>query len=327
MGKNKEENIYQIIFDQAPIGIYTINKDGFIDSFNPKMLEMNGAKSVDEVIDLNVFSLDSYKKVGLDKFFREGLNGKDFTTEVKYVSQIGKKETWRHYRGVPIFLPDSKTVDKLLLLVEDITKAKEIDKAKTEFVSLASHQLRTPLSTVNWYTGMLLAGDVGKINEDQKRYLNEIYNGNKRMIVLVNALLNVSRIEMDTLSVESQPTDIINIAKQVLGELPLQVKIKKLKIVTEFDEGLGLINADPKLVEMIFQNLFENAVKYTPEGGDIEFKIKKKSPMSLSPFLTAGQLFPRKIQTKFLQNFIGLIMLGRLIPTAPASVYISLNQY
>ncbi len=124
----ESEAKYRLIFDQAPIGIYTINQDGVIDSFNPKMVDISGPKSAIEVLGLNVFSLDSYKKVGLDKFFRAGLNGKYFTITVEYVSQIGKKKTWRHYRGVPIFSPDSEIVDRLLLLVEDITKKKELEE-------------------------------------------------------------------------------------------------------------------------------------------------------------------------------------------------------
>ncbi len=271
--KNEEENFYQIIFNQAPIGIYTINKDGIIDSFNPKMLDMNGAQSVNEVIGLNVFSLDSYKKVGLDTFFREGLQGKSFSTEVKYVSQIANKETWRRYQGVPIFLPDSKTVDRLLLLVEDTTKEKAVDKAKTEFVSLASHQLRTPLSAVNWYTEMLLAGDAGKLNEKQKEYLDEVHIGSQRMAAIVNALLDVSRLELGIFMVEPESTDIVVLAKSAIDEQKNQIDEKKLKLLPHFATDIPKINADPKLLHMVFQNLLSNAVKYTPEGGSIEFSI------------------------------------------------------
>jgi signal transduction histidine kinase len=73
----------------------------------------------------------------------------------------------------------------------DITYEHEIDKAKTEFVSLVSHQLRTPLSTVNWYAEMLLEGDAGELNIKQKKYLDEVYRSNRRMVELVNALLDV----------------------------------------------------------------------------------------------------------------------------------------
>jgi PAS domain S-box-containing protein len=121
------ENLFRTIFEQAPIGVYTLNKDGVIDSFNPKMTEMAGAKSSSEVIGLNALTMATYKDVGLDQQFKSGLSGKAFEVEVCYTSLTGKKETWRHYRGVPLLAPDGKTVERLLLLVEDITQRKQLE--------------------------------------------------------------------------------------------------------------------------------------------------------------------------------------------------------
>lgn len=78
----------------------------------------------------------------------------------------------------------------------DITHEALVDRQKTEFVSIASHQLRTPLTAVSWYTEMMLQGDGGKLSPSQKKYLNEIYQSNQVMIELVSKLLNVSRIEL-----------------------------------------------------------------------------------------------------------------------------------
>ncbi len=295
-----EKSLYQIIFEQAPIGIYTINKDGVIGSFNPKMVDMAGSKSANDVIGLNVFSMDSYKKTGLTEFFREGLNGKSFSTDVKYLSQTGNKESWRHYLGVPIFLPDGKTVDMLLLLVEDNTKLKEVDKAKTEFVSLASHQFRTPLSAIKWYTGMLLAGHAGTLNETQKKYLEEVQYGNQRMVDLVNALLNVSRLELGTFVVEPEPTNVTDVAKSVIDEQKPQIDTKKLKFSYHVTPDVPTINADPKLLRTVFQNLLSNAVKYTPDGGTIEFGISldaEKSSINIQVADT-GYGIPKNQQDK-----------------------------
>lgn len=155
----------------------------------------------------------------------------------------------------------------------DITKEKEIDKAKTEFVSLASHQLRTPLSSINWYTEMLLAGDAGKINEEQEKYLKEVYAGNKRMVELVNALLNVSRLDLGTFIIEPEPTDVIEMAKSLLSELTPTIKEKALKVKENYDKDIPRFNADSKLLRIVFQNLLSNAVKYTLPKGDVGIQI------------------------------------------------------
>jgi len=158
-------------------------------------------------------------------------------------------------------------------VTRDVTREREIDKAKTEFVSLASHQLRTPLSTINWYTEMLLAGDAGKVTDEQKKYLDEIYTGNQRMVELVNALLNVSRLELGTLVVEPEQTDVIALAKAEVDEQMQDIKKRGMTLKTEFAKNVPLLMTDPKLLRMIFQNLISNSVKYTPNGGTITVKI------------------------------------------------------
>jgi signal transduction histidine kinase len=148
-----------------------------------------------------------------------------------------------------------------------------VDQAKTEFVSLASHQLRTPLTTVNWYSEMLLTGDVGPLNEKQREYLNEIYKGSKRMGGLVNALLDVSRMEMGTFIVEPEPTDIPLLARSVVSELQPQLDQKSLQFIAKYADNLPIMNADPKLLRMVLQNLLANAVKYTPPKGQIKLEL------------------------------------------------------
>lgn len=157
----------------------------------------------------------------------------------------------------------------------DITKEKEVDKAKTEFVSLASHQLRTPLSAINWYTEMLLAGDAGAVNDEQKKYLEEIAIGNKRMVDLVDDLLNVSRLDMGTFVIETKPVNLLELIKSVLKESSAMILEKKMIIKESYDEGLSLFLADEKLIRMIFQNLLSNAVKYTPPSGLIKISLLK----------------------------------------------------
>jgi signal transduction histidine kinase len=173
--------------------------------------------------------------------------------------------------ATPVVLDTKPT--GVIMVFHDITKEKEIDKAKTEFVSLASHQLRTPLSAVNWYVEMLLSGDAGTLNSEQKKYLDEVYKGNQRMVELVNSLLNVSRLELGTFLIEPKPTDVVLLAQSVADEQKLQIDQKKILFSFLFEKNIPVIQADPKLLRMVLQNLLVNAVKYTPEKGTIALSI------------------------------------------------------
>lgn len=201
----------------------------------------------------------------------------------------------------PIF-DINKTIIGSVVVFRDITQEREVDKAKSEFVSLASHQLRTPLSTISWYSEMLLAGDVGKLTKDQVEYINEIYAGNKRMIDLVNALLNVSRIDLGTFIVEPEELSLTELANSVIKEQMPQANEKKHSIKTNFDKNLPLFNGDPRLLRIIFQNLLSNAIKYTPEKGKIEVGVEKKKGKILIYIKDNGLGIPKNQQSKIFQK-------------------------
>ncbi len=155
----------------------------------------------------------------------------------------------------------------------DISVEKEVDRVKSEFVSLASHQLRTPLSTINWYAEMLTAGDAGALSAEQQKYVEEIYRGNQRMVELVNALLNVSRLELGTFVVDPLPTDIVKLAKDVVQELEPKIFARKIDFVERYADSIPNMSVDPNLMRIIFTNVTSNAVKYTPENGRVTLDL------------------------------------------------------
>ncbi|MEO8637334.1 MAG: ATP-binding protein [Candidatus Taylorbacteria bacterium] len=202
---------------------------------------------------------------------------------------------------VAITLTPVKLGGKIVGTVEvfrDITKEKKIDQAKTEFISLASHQLRTPLATMKWYGDMLIAGDVGVMHKKQLQYAKEIYSGNQRMIDLVNALLNVSRIEMGTFTVEAVPSDVKKITNNVLSDFASQLSRKKVEIESDYDATLPLVSLDEKLLRVILQNLISNSIKYSPEKTRIQVSVHKKDGAVLFRVSDAGCGIPPKDQDK-----------------------------
>ncbi|MCK5416756.1 HAMP domain-containing histidine kinase [Candidatus Parcubacteria bacterium] len=185
----------------------------------------------------------------------------------------------------------------------DASKNKEIDKIKTDFVTIASHQLRTPLSIIKWYTDFLITGDAGAITKDQKHYLEEIYFSNERLIELVNALLDVSRIDLGTFSIDPELTDIVDIANEAIHKFAKTIEDKKIKVEVDFDK-FQKINLDPRLIKMVFENLISNSVKYTAETGKINVVIKKTEKNIFIKISDMGVGIPKDQQPKiFLKMF------------------------
>jgi len=153
--------------------------------------------------------------------------------------------------------------------------------ALRNFTGNASHQLRTPLSAINWYGEMLLNGDAGKLTKTQHEYITEIFEGNQRMVELVNSLLDVSRLEVGKLASAPAPTDVAGLVSDLEKELAVSVKEKGLKLKNE-TAALPPVFADPKQLRMIVQNLLSNAVKYTPGKGTVTVTLRKASSADLA---------------------------------------------
>jgi len=184
----------------------------------------------------------------------------------------------------------------------DITKEKEIDKAKTEFVSLASHQLRAPATAVKWYSEMLLDKKTGELNKKQSAYLKEIYNGNERMIRLVNNLLSISKIELGKISIKNELIDVGELFESVIKEQKKDISERKHSITIKQPVKFLKISADPVLLRVIFQNFLSNAVKYTKNKGKLICVIKKEDSKFLFSIKDNGVGIPQKEQRRIFEK-------------------------
>jgi len=144
---------------------------------------------------------------------------------------------------------------------------RDLDKAKSEFLSIASHQLRTPISAIKGYLSMVLDGDFGKVNPKVKGVMEGLFESASRLARLVNVFLNVSRIESGRLKLEKKPLQINDLIKSVIAELINQAKQKGLVInYKKPAKALPLIFADSDKLREVILNLVDNAIKYTPKG-------------------------------------------------------------
>jgi len=162
-----------------------------------------------------------------------------------------------------------------LVILHDITRAKMIERMKTEFVSLSAHQLRTPLSAIKWTLRMLLDGDLGEITKEQKEYIGKTYESNERMIDLINDLLNVTRIEEGRYLYEPTLTDFQAIVQFVINSFKEEIKKKRIKFeFKKTEEKLPEVKVDVEKMRLAVQNLLNNAISYTPSGGEVTISLK-----------------------------------------------------
>jgi PAS domain S-box-containing protein len=290
------------ILNNVTDGVFVVDKNYKIVVFNQMAAEISGfstkrviGKRYDKVLK---FIHESDGKIN-DKFIKDAMatgETKEMSNHTVLIRKDGSKVAVAD-SAAPLKDKDGNVIG-CVVVFRDVSKEHEVDKAKTEFVSLASHQLRTPLSAVNWYAEMLLAGDAGKISKEQKEYLEEIYNSNQRMVQLVNALLNVSRLELGTFTIEPELVNIAKIAEDVVKELMPEIDGKKIKFLQHYSRNLPKVNLDERLIKIILQNLLSNAVKYTPEKGKITLKILKKKDNIEIVVIDTGMGVPKSQQSK-----------------------------
>jgi signal transduction histidine kinase len=154
-------------------------------------------------------------------------------------------------------------------------RLKELDKAKSEFVSIASHQLRTPLTAIKSILNMMENGDFGELNKVQETYISKAFNSNERLIKLVNDLLNISRIETGRGRMNIKPIRLEDLVISVIDELERQAKGKNLSLIFEKpSQKIPLVEVDSDQIRQAVINLVDNAIKFT-EKGSITLSLSK----------------------------------------------------
>lgn len=168
-----------------------------------------------------------------------------------------------------------KVQDVELKISEELKRAKQLDRIKSEFISVAAHQLRTPLSAVKWTLKMVIDEDLGTLNSEQKTFLLQGYQTNERTIRLVNDFLNVVRIEEGRFGYEFTKIQIENLIDNIIQDFTHRINKKKIKLTfNKPTSGLVKVNIDPTKMRLAITNLIDNALKYTSNGGSVTISVK-----------------------------------------------------
>lgn len=180
---------------------------------------------------------------------------------------------------------------------------KELDKAKDEFISMASHQLRTPLTSIKGYISMLLEGDAGKTSGKQREFLEYAYGGSQRMVNLISDLLNVSRMSAGRFFIEKHEADLTKIAASEVQQLQSHASDKKLKLTfIPPKRPLPLIQIDENKTRQVIMNFIDNAIYYTKQGS-ITVSLEKNGDCACLKVKDTGIGVPPEARKKLFTKF------------------------
>jgi PAS domain S-box-containing protein len=294
---NEQEKLrYEALLASIGQGLVVIDKHGRITTFNKAAESMLG------------WTAEEVMGKTLNKVIKVEYKSNETAIKSKFGSQQTLYFIRKNKTKFPVAITATSYVQGThvlgnITLFRDITTEQNIDSMKNEFISLASHQLRTPLSAIKWYAYILLQGKAGQLLPEQLKYASNIYSSTERIIDLVNTLLNISRIESGRIIVEPKITDIKKLVEEILVEVRVRSEEKKQKVTLTIENNFPLISLDPTLIRQVYLDLLTNAVNYTPEEGEISINITKNDTDMISEIHDNGYGIPESEQGRLYDKF------------------------
>ena len=286
--------------------IIVVNNDKKIDLFNPAAQNIFGL--TDEVIGADVsaendYSMENFKTIAKYNYEVKKPKGEvhDSSEEELLIKHGDQELTFRVMTAI--------VLDKrggplgVMKVFSNLTREKTLDKLKSDFISIAAHQLRTPLAAIKWVIKMVLDGDAGKLNEEQSVLLYKGYQSNERIIELVNDMLDVSRIEEGRFGYNFTDADYLMELKFVLDSLENKIKEKEIKLILNIPKDIPKLYMDRQRMTLVLQNIIENAVKYTPNHGKVEVAVEVSETFVRTSIKDNGVGIPEADQVKLFSKF------------------------
>lgn len=263
--------LFSEVYENSPVAYLVTGTRGEIHSVNPatsRIFDLPAQKIVGQ----NFFSLINNSSNPHFDLMVEKIQ-KEISVSLEEIQLIqGSKISWLllsvfHYKN-------SLGKPQCLMTILDITKQKEVEVAKSEFVSLASHQLRTPITGMRWSAELLLMDGGDSLTEQQRRYVTRLLENIEQMNSLVDDFLQVSRFDLGTRTTNTQLINIEEICEEVVKEQTVSANAKGLTIEKNYSNDCHGFYTDPALVKMVITNLFSNAIKYSKSQGEVYLTVE-----------------------------------------------------
>ena len=189
------------------------------------------------------------------------------------------------------------------IITQGFERLAEANRMKTEFISIVSHQLRSPLSNLKWAIELLMSGRLGDVGEKQTEYFRILKENSARMQELVSDLLTVSRVETSSFSLKKKDFSLIELTEEVMKEFEIFVRSSNIKLDLKFQENLPKVFADSFQIRLVVDNLLDNAIRYITKGGEVKMKIERKNSKIYFEIKDSGVGIPQKDQKHIFQKF------------------------
>ena len=178
-----------------------------------------------------------------------------------------------------------------------------LDKTKDDFISMASHQLRTPLTSIKGYISMVREGDAGKITKSQDQLLEEAFKSSERMVHLINDFLNLSRMQTGKFQIDRRPVDLSKVILQEIASLVTTADSHKLSFAYKAPKNFPILDLDEDKIRQVIMNFSDNAIDYSPEGTNIKVKLTLEAKYAVFTITDTGIGVPRAEQSQLFSKF------------------------
>jgi len=216
----------------------------------------------------------------------------------------GSAKRFLQFYTAPVQGEDGQETIGRILVLRDVTRERELDKMKTDFISVVSHELRTPLTSIKGYTDLLLSGATGELSELQSEFLSIIQSSTTRLSNLINDILDISRIESGTIQIKHEPIDYRAIVSDTLRLMKAAADEKQISMDAGLPETIPPVRGDSDKVTQVLANLVSNAIKYTPEGGWVKVSLEITGEASVTTCVAdSGIGVSDEDQAKLFQKF------------------------
>ncbi len=304
--KEKEQSMS--IITSMNEGLLVVNKKKEVILMNPtaeKLLEVKLADiaGVDPGTIFRTFQGDK-ELLGDDKLIPMTMKGgKSITVGIDDNFFVQTPSGKRFPVTVATTLLTSKDNEGVLLVFRDVTEEKALNDAKSNFISIASHQLRTPLTSIRWYSEVLNDGSMGPLNEMQADFMKEIYQGSLRLFRTIDTLLALSRVESGKFEENRAILDAKVFVEGTVKELEPLLHEKKITTHINPEDALPNIFVDAFMLKEVITNLVANSIRYTNEGGVIDIDLKKEDDHVLCIVRDNGIGIPEAQKAKIFERF------------------------